>query len=292
MTATIAIPFAGSATGIEEAVRSVFSQTVDDWILVLVSDGADERVTKRLRTIDDERVTVYEDGSRVGLAARLNQVSAGCRTRLLFRMDCDDIMHPDRIRVQTNFLDSQLVDIVGTRAWVIDEESRVQGKYREPGAPTSPRDFLRSNVLSHPTVAGTADWFKKNPYDETMLRCQDMELWARTHGTVNLSKLDEPLLFYRISRDIKPRKQATSSQYNRRVVRKYGPSILGSRATNLQLGKSYLKQATFGAASKLGLSGQLYARKFDTPTGNELAETQRMCDLARSAPVPGWPDGN
>lgn len=292
MTATIAIPFAGRATGIDEAVRSVFAQTVDDWVLFLVSDGADERVTARLREINDERVTVYEDGYQVGLAARLNQMAAECRTKLLFRMDCDDIMHPDRVRVQTSFLDTEPIDIVGSWAWVIDDESRVQGKYCEPGAPTSPRDFLRSNVLSHPTVAGTAEWFKKNPYDESMLRCQDMELWARTHATVNLSKIDQPLLFYRISRDIKPRKQATSSQYNRRVMRKYGPTILGSRDTNLQLGKSYLKQATFGAAAKLGLSAQLYARKFDTPKGSELAETQTVCDLARSAPVPGWPDGD
>ncbi|WP_197282793.1 glycosyltransferase [Gordonia sp. HS-NH1] len=290
MTVTIAIPFSGTANGLIESVRSVYSQTADDWLLTLVSDGATDAVVDHLRAIEDERVTVVHDGRQLGLAARLNEISAACKTRILFRMDSDDIMHPRRVEIQSNRLLSGDLDILGTRAWVIDDGGLVRGKYSEPGAPKSPQEYFRSNVVSHPTVAGRATWFRDNPYDESMLRCQDMELWARTCKTVRLEKLDEPLLFYRISPVLSREKQALSSRFHRRVLRTHAPQIIGNNATRMRVCKSQCKQFVFSGVSICGLSAAMYKRKFEAISEIELDRVQQVCDRARRAGVPGWPD--
>ena len=44
---------------------------------------------------------------------------------------------------------------------------------------------------------GKLTWFKQNPYDENINRCQDFELWLRTFESSNFFIMDEKLLFYR-----------------------------------------------------------------------------------------------
>jgi hypothetical protein len=113
----------------------------------------------------------------------------------LFRMDADDIMHPEKIERQLNILESHPeIDVLGTNAYSIDENNLIQGMRLR----YSDKEILREvKKFIHPTIAAKTEWFKNNPYDVKAIRTEDLELWFRLSGQYNFQILTEPLFFYR-----------------------------------------------------------------------------------------------
>jgi len=286
---TIGIPFSGESKHLELAVRSVFAQTFEDWRLILVSDNAAPHSVELAQQIDDERVTLIDHRDGRGLAVRLNEIAALTATEFLARMDADDLMHPERLANQLRLMhDEPGLDVVGSHAVVINQEGLIMGEYREPALPHSRAGYLESNALTHPTVTARTSWFRRYPYDETFLRCQDKELWLRSSGDTRFSKDPNPLLFYRIDENLSVKKQALSSLYNRRSIRLHGPHIVGKRRTAAKIAKAYVKQSVFAVAVMAGQSGRIYRGKFDEMGHAQSRHADEAFSIAKSARVPGW----
>src|SRR5690606_12105870 len=83
---TIGIPFFNPGPLIEDAVRSVFSQTFSDWELILLDDGSTDESLRRVQQIRDPRVKVYSDGRNKGLVTRLNEITQLASGKYLARM--------------------------------------------------------------------------------------------------------------------------------------------------------------------------------------------------------------
>jgi glycosyltransferase involved in cell wall biosynthesis len=289
MTVTIGLPF--SAQPLEQlvaAVRSVFAQTDPDWMLLLVADGAPAATLAAMREIEDPRVEVVDGGEQRGLAPRLNEIATRTRTSLLFRMDADDVMHPDRVLIQRAALMEGAADVVGTRAFVIDQHTHLRGSFVEPPLPDRPDGYLRSNAFTHPTVAGRTEWFRSHRYDEALTRSQDKALWMTAQADSAFLKLDGRLLFYRIDDRLDPRKQAVSSHFDRQLLLRYGPSLFGRRAVWRAVMRSRLKQAAFALASVGGQSAHLFQRKLEPLRPQEHGRSVEALIRSVSAAVPGW----
>jgi glycosyltransferase involved in cell wall biosynthesis len=175
----------------------VFAQTFTDWELILLDDGSSDDSLMLARSIKDPRVRVYSDGLNKRLNARLNELVALARAPYFFRMDADDIMHPERVERQYAELtryDNNTV--IGTRAYSINKLSHIVG-IRRPSRKHSGFDANQSFI--HPTVAAATEWFRRNPYSEAFIfhRSQDAELWCRTVSYSNFLNLPDRLLYYR-----------------------------------------------------------------------------------------------
>jgi glycosyltransferase involved in cell wall biosynthesis len=178
-TVTIGLPNYNSAGTLFEAIGSIFAQTYGDWRLIVIDDGSDDDSVRRLEGIDDARVTIIADGANLGLAVRLNQIAELCQTSLLFRMDADDVMHRDRLARQIDFMtENPDVDVLSTRAYMIDEVGRVRGLFKEPELPRRSREWLYGCGITHPSIVVRRDWALNNRYD-IELRRQD-----RTTSTI------------------------------------------------------------------------------------------------------------
>jgi len=108
--------------------------------------------------------------------------------------------HPDRLRRQVEYMDAHPeVDVLGTGAYSIDSDYRLQGIRSRTSIPSSDFGVGMRGLFLQPTVMGRTAWFLANPYDETASarRCEDAELWFRTFGRTTYGLLEEPLLFYR-----------------------------------------------------------------------------------------------
>jgi len=113
------------------------------------------------------------------------------------RMDADDIMFPDRLRVQVEFLEQNPeFDVIGSPAVVIDEKNEIIG-LRKIKEHSSFKDAFQRSVFIHPTIIGHLDWFKNNIYDVNLSGAEDYELFLRSFLDANFTNLKEPLLFYR-----------------------------------------------------------------------------------------------
>ena len=192
---TIAIPIYNAEKYLEEAIQSVLSQTFQDFELWLVDDGSvDSSIAICEKFSSDERVKIFSDGKNLKLSVRLNGIAQNVKTEYLMRMDSDDIMHPQKLERQLAVLQLKPeIDVLGTNAYSIDENSFVVGKRYDVSL-----DFFGEMMpFIHPTIIAKTSWFRENLYDENAVRVEDAELWMRTKGRYVFRTLGEPLLFYR-----------------------------------------------------------------------------------------------
>ena len=113
-------------------------------------------------------------------------------------MDADDVMRARRLKTQYEHLQrQQSPTVLGTQAFVIDQENRVIGVKQTHARQR--RGFDARHSFINPTVMAPTAWFSRNPYSEEFAyhRSQDAELWCRTARTSRFVNLAHPLLYYR-----------------------------------------------------------------------------------------------
>jgi glycosyltransferase involved in cell wall biosynthesis len=195
---SIGISFKNPGSYFQLALQSIIAQTFTNWELILVDDGSTDDSLTIAKNIQDPRVRVYSDGESKGLNIRLNQIVQLANAPYLFRMDADDIMHPQRLEKQYQAL-LQYDDntVIGTAAYSIDAHSRVVG-FRA-SRQIQQTGFEARHSFFHPTVAASTAWFRRNPYSENFIyqRSEDAELWCRTTSNTKFINLPEALLYYR-----------------------------------------------------------------------------------------------
>ena len=288
MSVTIGIPFWNARRFLADAVRSVFAQTRDDWELLLVDDGSTDGSIEVVRHLDDPRVRVLRDGSRRGLCARLNQIAAAARGAYLARMDADDLMHPERIERQLEFLRANpTVDLIDTAIVTVDDELTPLGIRGDRALDARPEAVLRNGLLIHPTVMGHTEWFRRNPYDPAYVRAEDLELWSRTCRTTRFARLRAPLFFYRESPAGHVWNYLRSEATARRVLRAYGPLLVGARRTRLLMMRSRLKSLAYFVGTRVGLQGRLIRRRNRPLSAAEIREGRRILSAIRGTAVSG-----
>lgn len=174
----------------------------------------------RAYAVADPRIRLVEPG-RVGLVAALNRGIAEARAPLVARMDADDVMHPDRLRLQRHFLAANpSVALVACRVELFPEE-RIQAGWREyvrwQNACLTPDDIADGlsveSPLAHPSVTVRRDallavgGYADGPFPE------DYELWLRMHRAgLRMAKLPDVLLRWR---EHDRRASRTDARYSR-----------------------------------------------------------------------------
>ncbi len=287
---TVAIPFnGGRIADFRMAVRSVFAQTVRDWRLILLDDGAPAELARAADAITDRRVCVVRDGENRGLAARLNQAAELANTQFLARMDADDVMMPNRLERQLRVLvEDPSIDVVGGTAFAIDEDDSLLGRYKEGPLPANQAGFLRSNGFTHPTVTGRTEWFRHNPYDPNIRRAEDKELWLRTFPHSRFSKLDdEPVLLYRVAGQFDRRKNVRTCRDDRNATVPYALRLGGWRCATSYWCTSMAKQLTYQVAGPL-VWKRVRDSRVDRAGRDESARAVASAAAIRAIEVLGW----
>ena len=285
---TIGIPFLNARCCLADAVRSVFAQTHDDWELLLIDDGSADGSLDVVRQLDDPRVRVLSDGSGRGLCARLNQIASLAQGAYMARMDADDLMHPERIERQLEFLRANPnIDLIDTATFTVDDELTPLGIRGDRPLDSRPEAVLRDGLLIHPTVMGRAEWFRSNPYDPVYVRAEDRELWIRTCATTTFARLCEPLFFYRESPAGNVRNYLRTESTVRHILHRYGPPVVGAWRTRLLVVRSLLKSMVYDIGTKLGLQGRLIRKRNRPLSAAEIQEGRHILSVIRNTPVSG-----
>jgi glycosyltransferase involved in cell wall biosynthesis len=196
---TILMPFYNAGKGFEAALHSILSQTYENWELLLCDDGSTDGSLSVARSIRDERVITWSDGTRKGLAGRLNECIDRARGEFIARMDADDISYPERFLKQVEFLLAHPeTDLVGCQMLIFGEDGSPFGQRRVPQNHEGivARPYLGFG-LAHPTWMARAAWFRKYRYDPAALRYEDAELLYRSHENSRFANLPEILYGYR-----------------------------------------------------------------------------------------------
>lgn len=282
---TVAISFSNEAEHLGAAIRSILSQTYRDFELLLIDDGSTDASVEIAREHEarDPRVRVFADGRHRFLGARLNEALRHARGELFARMDGDDLSHPDRLRRAIEHLDrAPDCMAIGCAAIVIDARERPIGVVGGSADPLSApevrpvtrthRSILERGVIAHATMVARTDWLARFPYDESLERAEDRDLWCRIDPMTRIDAIDDPLYVIRVLVE-RPgfltdylRGQAEL----RRVVLRYGPVFVDPLTLARILGSSTMKSAAMTVAHVARLSRRLVERRGRAPSAREI----------------------
>jgi len=122
--ASVIFPVYNAGKYLDEAIESILAQTFTDFELLLLNDGSTDGSLKRLEyfAARDSRCKVHTSANR-GLVGTLNEGVRLAQGDILFRMDQDDISHPERFEKQIRYLaEHPECVLVGSRVLLIDPD--------------------------------------------------------------------------------------------------------------------------------------------------------------------------
>lgn len=182
---------------VEECVRSVLTQTIDDIEMVVVEDGSSDRTLQRLMALQEEdvrlRVLRHESGVNRGQAMSQRLAVERSSAPFLARIDSDDRWAPDKLEKQLPALEAGALLCYG-RVRTIDEQGRVRNDRQPRGAAPSeavPGVTAFESLLVANYIPALTAVFPREAYERvggySLLTWEDWALWAR------LIALEDPI---------------------------------------------------------------------------------------------------
>ncbi len=208
---SIVVPVRNAVTTLPACLASIERQTLRTYEVLAIDDGSEDASAAVLRNAAqrDERIRVLQPG-RVGLVAALNLGMSVARAPLLARMDADDVMHPDRLCAQWQYLkEHPEIALIACQVALFPQHV-IRAGYREyirwQNDCLTPEQ-IQTNIFvespfAHPSVMLRRSVFEQlggytaGPFPE------DYELWLRMHHAgYTMAKLPRVLLGWREGAD-------------------------------------------------------------------------------------------
>lgn len=212
---TVIMPAYNAERFIEPAIRSVMTQTVTDWELLVIDDGSRDGTCAVVETLsaEDSRVRLLRNDKNMGVANTRNRGLALCHGEFAAFLDSDDIWLPEKLQKQLDLLESSGASLCYTSYGIMDAEgNRSRGDYLVP-AKADFRKLLKENVIGCSTVMLRRP-VAENYRFETNLHHEDYALWLRMlKDGVQVAGCTDVLVRWRLvenSRSFDKRKSAHS----------------------------------------------------------------------------------
>ncbi|MBF0470522.1 MAG: glycosyltransferase family 2 protein [Gammaproteobacteria bacterium] len=206
---SVLLPFYNCATTIAATLRSITAQTLSTWELIAVDDGSSDRSAEIVARFaaGDRRIRLFLR-PHYGVTASANFAAEAAQSSLLARIDGDDLMHPQRLALQMEFLRHHPdIVLVGSRVQLFPEQRVGQGSHeylRWQNSLLSSEEIARNIYVELPVANPSTTFrraiflqlggFREGPFPEDY----DFQLRLCQQG-LKMAKLPQTLLFWRDS---------------------------------------------------------------------------------------------
>ena len=116
---------------IEESIRSVQSQTYQNWELIVVDDCSGDDtigIVTKIKQFDD-RISLYQNASNSGAAVTRNNALKSAKGRWIAFLDSDDLWEPTKLEKQIRFMEENGYAFTYHEYKEIDEYDNELGVY-------------------------------------------------------------------------------------------------------------------------------------------------------------------
>ena len=202
---SIVMPYKNSATTLVECIDSIVAQEMVQFELIAVNDGSTDDSLEILSSVHDDRFRLVEN-SGSGIVDALNFGISIANSQWIARMDADDIMSPDRLQKQWQYLQhNQHVKCVGSKVQLFPEENIASGmrNYVEwQNCQLTHHQIitglLQESTLTHPSVIIKKDILQRVGGYRYGAFPEDYDLWLRlANENIKFGKVNSTLLYWR-----------------------------------------------------------------------------------------------
>lgn len=201
---TILLPAYNAATFIGDTIKSCLHQTYSNFELLIIDDGSKDDTVNIIKSFTDQRIRLIQHHTNKGLIVTLNEGIQLATFEYIARLDADDLMLPDRLAMQTDYLNAHLqAAVVASTIQCIDEENQILPYWELDHIAISQERIkylmIRENCIAHPSVLYRKSIIQEYLYDPIQLHCEDYGLWLELLADHHqIHKIKTPLTQYRI----------------------------------------------------------------------------------------------
>ncbi len=199
---SVIIPVYGSAPYLKSTIASVETQEFRNFELLIILDRPSPEIEVYTKTLEQKSESIkVARSAKPGIAEALNLgilISSG---RFLARIDADDLMRPDRLKLQYAFLkDNPNIVCVGSQVLKINANGDALGISCYPKSPHQiSNTLLFRNCIAHPsTMYRKSVAILAGGYQSQFNGAEDYDLWLRMSRLGQIANLSEPLTLYRV----------------------------------------------------------------------------------------------
>jgi len=218
---TVFIPLYNAENYIKETLASILNQTYQNLEILLVDDGSIDRSIQIVKSFDDERIRLIQNGENKGIPYTRNIGLAEAKGKYLAVMDSDDLAYLTRIEKQVEYMEQHPdIDVLGSfyetfggkvnrvieEEFYFPEEIKIALLFFSPIA--NPSSIIRLETVKQHHIR----------YNQRYFVSQDYDMWVQLSKVGKLYILPEILLKYRTGHLNITKKSKTKKAEQRRAI--------------------------------------------------------------------------
>lgn len=221
MKITIYIPVHNYGKYVEKAIRSVMSQTMNDWELIIINDGSTDNTAEILKKYaENPKIRIIEQEKK-GLNISNNIALRLSNAKYFMRLDADDYLDENALAILSNVLDAKPeIGLVYSDYYLVDEYGEIIEVVR--------RKKIGEEVeLLDIPPQGACTMFRKESLLELggyaeEFDCQDgYDIWLKFLQSFKPYNVNVPLFYYRQHPHSLTRNQAKILETRRNIKRSF-----------------------------------------------------------------------
>lgn len=230
---SIVIPIHNGERYIRESIDSCLEQTYENIEIIVVDDKSEDNTLNILKEYGS-KITVISVEKQNGLGNVINIGIRKSRGKYIARMDADDIMYPNRIEKQIEYLESNPNCVaVGGQIDIIDENGNITG-HREYAVENKDikKNLFLFQPFAHPAVTLRRSTLEDiGLYPENMWKVEDVKLFLILSTKGEFHNLVDSVLKYRMTFKTESQSKMLDHFKKTNEVRNWAVKELGIKPT-------------------------------------------------------------
>jgi glycosyltransferase involved in cell wall biosynthesis len=196
-----------SSKYIKECIESVLDQNFKNYEFIIVDDGSTDNTIEIIQSYEDSRIILISNAHNY--IQSLNIGINKAQSKYIARMDSDDIMLMERLKLQYDFMESHpQIDICGGAAQTFDQTTKTTKLNVSTNHIDIVLNFMFGNSIIHPSVIIKRDILKIFPCKKNIYECynpqyiyaEDYKMWTDLAiKGYQFANIPEVIIKYRIS---------------------------------------------------------------------------------------------
>lgn len=197
---SVVIPAYNAAAYLPETIKSVQTQTFQDFEVLVVNDGSVDKTSECVAGFTDSRIKLINQANQ-GCAAARNTGLDASQGRYVAFLDSDDLWETTKLEKQVKCLEENS-EIGLVYSWVdfSDADGNPTGKVRKVFAEGNVfKQMIVGNLISCGSVplVRRVCFEAVGLFDTNLWTAEDKDMWLRISAHYPFALIKEPLVYYR-----------------------------------------------------------------------------------------------
>lgn len=184
---------------IEEAIKSVISQSYSVWELIIVDDQSTDNSLNKIRDfLVDKRIKLIQHKFNKGYGSTLKTAAENASNQILAILDADDTLHPKALEIMSNaYKNNPDCGFIYSTMWNCDSELKncMENEWIGPVIPKKTNVFKIK--ISHLKTFKKEAYLKTSGFDPSQKKAVDKDIIFKLEEVTKFKFVNIPLYYYR-----------------------------------------------------------------------------------------------